>query len=103
MDLPKELIILLVSYLNDITYVKFILDIYTFEMSQNDWLTLFNIKFSEYICDNIKSYNIEYLYYGALIYSNIWIKPIHFATNLVSSISKFYGNEKYILTLKILY
>ena len=73
-SLPKEIIIDIISYLDNPIDIANYLDLLDIKLNNNepllnnnDWVTIFRVQFSELYTESLKKYDVKNVYYGILI------------------------------------
>lgn len=66
-SIPKEIVIEVISYLNNPGDIDKYLQVYNFDLSNNDWITLFKLNLLEYYTDSLSKYDVKLVYFGMLL------------------------------------
>src|SRR4029078_7215535 len=65
--LPKELTLIVLSYLDEIKDIEKVLFEFSVSLTNSDWITLFKLNNLEYYVYNLKNYNAKEIYLGFLL------------------------------------
>lgn len=90
--IPKELILEIIQYLDDPRDIDKFLLLISYQLNNNDWVTIFKLSMPYYYKETLKNYNAKIVYYR-ILFNRMY--TIERSNKIMASSSKYYISSDY--------